>query len=287
MGTITKSSPAAGPQPDAQAERPPARPPELVPPNLPEESPRPARRNRAPAAATPRHLFTVGFYTALVIAMLCLLMGALYLYRFMESANAGIERLLDNAAVQAQSRRPQAEGGAARAQDGAESGRGPAAAKTTSPAEGRAGAPTQGAEPAGPAEAPEAPTLRPGHLEALINGRLVMARLALLSCGVSVAFAFGFLGFALFLLGIKGSIDAEVHADSYKATFARLSPGLLLLLASMVLIGICVTHPTPFEYSTTETVEGGGASSPAPRRQPPQGDRDGEAAGEQLPPRVE
>lgn len=44
--------------------------------------------------------------------------------------------------------------------------------------------------------------LETGQLEVLINGRLVMARLGLLSCGVLSGVAFGFLGVALFLLGI-------------------------------------------------------------------------------------
>jgi hypothetical protein len=48
--------------------------------------------------------------------------------------------------------------------------------------------------------------LETGQLEVLINGRLVMARLGLLSCGVLAGVAFGFLGFALFLLGIKETI---------------------------------------------------------------------------------
>ena len=42
-----------------------------------------------------------------------------------------------------------------------------------------------------------------------INVRMVMVRIALHSCGVFVGMSFGFLGFALFLLGIKGEMNVE------------------------------------------------------------------------------
>lgn len=91
----------------------------------------------------------------------------------------------------------------------------------------------------------------PGQLEAAINGRLVVARIALLSCGILVGLAFGFLGFALFLLGIKESIDVDVDLDSYKANFARMSPGVLIIICSSILIGVCATRQTPFWYENT------------------------------------
>src|SRR2546421_8696726 len=55
------------------------------------------RRKEVHTTAPPEHLIVVGFYGALTIAVICLLMGAFYLYRFMESANSGIEQLLDKA----------------------------------------------------------------------------------------------------------------------------------------------------------------------------------------------
>lgn len=96
----------------------------------------------------------------------------------------------------------------------------------------------------------------PGALEVIINGRLVMARIALLSCGIFVGISFGFLGFALFLMGIKESIDVDFDSDTYKAKFARMSPGVLVIICSSILTGYCATRPTPFWYdnSTTSTV---------------------------------
>ena len=90
-----------------------------------------------------------------------------------------------------------------------------------------------------------------GSLEVIINGRLVMARLSLLSCGIFVGVSFGFLGFALCLLGIKESIDVDLETDTYKAKFARMSPGVLIIICSSILTGFCATRQTPFWYEKT------------------------------------
>lgn len=90
-----------------------------------------------------------------------------------------------------------------------------------------------------------------------INARMVMARIALHSCGVFVGMAFGFLGFSLFLLGIKGEMDLDAGAESYKVKIARLSPGVFVILCATVLIGVCAASSTPFreEARTHESVE--------------------------------
>jgi hypothetical protein len=90
-----------------------------------------------------------------------------------------------------------------------------------------------------------------GAIEVMINGRLVMARLSLLSCGIFVGVSFGFLGFALCLLGIKESIDVDLETDTYKAKFARMSPGVLIIICSSILTGVCATRETPFWYEKT------------------------------------
>lgn len=116
--------------------------------------------------------------------------------------------------------------------------------------------------------------LETGQLEVLINGRLVMARLGLLSCGVLAGVAFGFLGFALFLLGIKETMDVSFDGFSYKANVARMSPGVFLIVIAAVLIGVCASRETPFNYSieeaepstprATPTNNGAASSSPTP-----------------------
>lgn len=96
-------------------------------------------------------------------------------------------------------------------------------------------------------------TIQPGTLEVAISARLAMARLALLSCGVFVGVSFGFLGFALFLLGIRKEMSVTGEYQNFKANFARLSPGLFIILCSTILIGVCVTRPIDWKYDIVET----------------------------------
>lgn len=79
-----------------------------------------------------------------------------------------------------------------------------------------------------------------------LHGRAVTARLVLLSCGVFVGMSFGFLGFALFLLGVRGAIEAKVESESYQIHLSRLSPGVFVILVSAVLVGFCATRKVDF-----------------------------------------
>ncbi len=99
-----------------------------------------------------------------------------------------------------------------------------------------------------------------------INGRLVMARVALLSCGIFVGMAFGFLGFALFLIGAKGELNATAKLEGYSVKLARMSPGVFVLVCATVLIGICVSRSTPFSYQASQTSgdSRGDSKSPSP-----------------------
>jgi hypothetical protein len=95
----------------------------------------------------------------------------------------------------------------------------------------------------------------------LLNARLVMARIALLSCGLLAGLSFGFLGFSLFLIGIDGDSDVSGEHSDYKITLSRVSPGIIVLLAATILIGICATRETPFWYE--RTVETKSSAEPA------------------------
>ena len=147
-------------------------------------------RNLEARVAFPQVLLNVGFGFALALSAVCLILSAVYLFRFLESTTSGIEQTMSKVNEQ----------------------------------------------------------LPSGSMEMAVNGRLVMARVGLLSCGVSAGLSFGFLGFALVLLGVKKEIDVDAEYDGFKVSFARLSPGVLVLLISAVLIGVCVTHRTNFWY---------------------------------------
>ena len=82
--------------------------------------------------------------------------------------------------------------------------------------------------------------------ELAMNARMVMARVALISCGIFVGMSFGFLGFALFLIGVQGEMDAELKHERVELKLFRIAPGALVLLCAALLIGLCVTRETPF-----------------------------------------
>lgn len=88
-------------------------------------------------------------------------------------------------------------------------------------------------------------------VELAVNARMVTARIALLSCGITVGMSFGFLGFALFLIGVKGEMDVEAQNEKYSVKIARMAPGGFVILCAVVLIAVCVTRSTPFSYTRT------------------------------------
>jgi hypothetical protein len=93
--------------------------------------------------------------------------------------------------------------------------------------------------------------LKSDTLEVAIAGRVVMARLSLISCGVFVGVSFGFLGFALFLIGVRGEMDASAEYEHFKTKLARLSPGVFIILCATILIVVCITREIEFGYDIT------------------------------------
>lgn len=170
---------------------------------------------RLMGAAFPQMLLNVGFGLALLLAAGCLTLGAVYLYAFLKSTNAGIGDLVTNAGSH----------------------------------------------------------ISDGVLVIAINGRLVMARIALLSCGVFAGMSFGFLGFALFLLGVKEEMNVEGQSERYSLKVARLTPGLFVIACAAILIGVCVNRETGFVYreekiSTDNSVTTDPHPSPTPSGSP-------------------
>jgi tetrahydromethanopterin S-methyltransferase subunit B len=153
------------------------------------------------------YLLSIGFGVAMVIAISCLIMSGLYLFRYLDSTNSGIDTLI----------------------------------KSTNTASDLS------------------------ILSVSIAGRLQMARFALLSCGAFAGLSFGFLGFALFLIGIKEEMDVEAQSESYHIKFARMSPGTLVILTAAVLIGVCITRQLSFgtEYRSIQDAD----NEPANARQ--------------------
>ncbi|MES2829811.1 MAG: hypothetical protein V4687_16760 [Bacteroidota bacterium] len=91
-----------------------------------------------------------------------------------------------------------------------------------------------------------------------LTTNMYIARVLLLSCGMFIGLAFGFLGFSLFLIGVKGNVDTTIEGGaSYKLQMARLSPGLFVILCAAIIIGICITRnlPVNLNQKTTTTSE--------------------------------
>jgi hypothetical protein len=158
----------------------------------------PAMRSSLAEARFPQWLLNVGFCTALVIATVCLILSASYLFTFLQATNSGVETLLRNAL------------------------------NTSTPT---------------------------SVIQLSILARTAMARFALLSCGVCVGMGFGFLGFALFLLGIKGEMDVEARHEQANVKIARMAPGVFVILCATILVALCVTFRTQYEWSAGETTE--------------------------------
>jgi hypothetical protein len=101
-----------------------------------------------------------------------------------------------------------------------------------------------------------------------IVARTVMARFALLSCGVSVGMGFGFLGFALFLVGIKGEMDVEAQKENAQIKIARMAPGVFVIMCAVILIAICITFRTEYDFKGQESIQSVPQDLPVPRPSP-------------------
>jgi hypothetical protein len=83
-------------------------------------------------------------------------------------------------------------------------------------------------------------------LQSALGIQTYVSRVLLVSCGMFIALAFGFLGFALFLVGAAGQSDLDVtHGGTYKVTLTNLAPGTIAILAATVLAALCVTQSMP------------------------------------------
>jgi hypothetical protein len=81
------------------------------------------------------------------------------------------------------------------------------------------------------------------NLSTVLGLHMAQNRMFLQSCGMVAGIFFAFLGLALFLVGIQGTIDASGQVKDYSASLRRLAPGGIILLASMIFVGVSAMHP--------------------------------------------
>lgn len=91
-------------------------------------------------------------------------------------------------------------------------------------------------------EVPQAKTLR-----YTLATSVSLMRLSLLSTGVMVGVAFGFLGFALFVMGITGTAKLNAEALGARVLLGNAAPGLVVLVVAAMLICICVKQQVGIE----------------------------------------
>ncbi len=105
------------------------------------------------------------------------------------------------------------------------------------------------------------------NLSTVLGLHMAQNRMFLQSCGMVAGIFFAFLGLALFLVGIQGSIDATGKVTDYSNSMKRLAPGGIILLASMVFVGVSAMHPIELKISPASTGSSptSAATQPAPQ----------------------
>jgi hypothetical protein len=99
-------------------------------------------------------------------------------------------------------------------------------------------------------------------MQDILLARAGLWKFILQSCGVVSGAAFGFLGFALFLLGVKGDMDAAFADGKHNVQLTRMAPGSFVILIAAVLIGLCSIHRVDLSFTpVTQTTEQAGPAT--------------------------
>ena len=93
------------------------------------------------------------------------------------------------------------------------------------------------------------------RMQSILLARAGLWKFILQSCGIISSVAFGFLGFSLFLLGIKGDMDANLDATTHKLSLVRLAPGSFIMFCAMVLIGVCSNTKVQLQFGPVKTMQ--------------------------------
>jgi hypothetical protein len=75
-----------------------------------------------------------------------------------------------------------------------------------------------------------------------VAATISLMRVSLLSSGIMVGVAFGFLGFALFVMGITDAANLNLGVQASQLVLEHAAPGLIVLVVAAVLIAVCVTQ---------------------------------------------
>ena len=89
------------------------------------------------------------------------------------------------------------------------------------------------------------------NLPTLLGFHMAQNRVFQQSCGMVAGLFFAFVGLALFLVGIQGTLDANGQVRDYAGSVKRLIPGGVILVASMIFVGASAMHPVDFVFGPT------------------------------------
>ena len=107
-----------------------------------------------------------------------------------------------------------------------------------------------------------------GNLATVLGLHMAQNRMFLQSCGMVAGIFFAFLGLALFLVGIQGSIDATGKVTDYSNSMKRLAPGGVILLASMIFVGVSAMHPIDLKINPSSNGVSPASAAIQPAAQP-------------------
>jgi hypothetical protein len=96
---------------------------------------------------------------------------------------------------------------------------------------------------------------------------LTMTKIGLLSCGAMAGLAFGFLGFGLCLVGIKGNIGIGASHHGLRIKLERLTPGMAVMFFACVVISVSLFKTADMHFSYIDNIAPGGhtvVASPKP-----------------------
>jgi hypothetical protein len=125
--------------------------------------------------------------------------------------------------------------------------------------------------------------MEPVHLQDILLARAGLWKFILQSCGIICGAAFGFLGFALFLIGVKGDMDASYDDSQHKVQLSRMAPGTFVILMASILVALCSTTKVDLIFGAVESgqtaepdiaLEGKGSPSASTKPSGPEGSAD-------------
>jgi hypothetical protein len=107
-----------------------------------------------------------------------------------------------------------------------------------------------------------------GNLSTVLGLHMAQNRMFLQSGGMVAGIFFAFLGLALFLVGIQGTVDATGNIRDYSTSVRRLAPGGIILLASMIFVGVSAMHPVDLILGPTAATTAAPTAAAVPSEAP-------------------